>query len=150
MMLWDTLLLSASWLTYNLQWLSSAEISLLGAIYITLTPALLVGWLVLPHQVMRRARDEVLQPIADEFQQTLMQCMPDAKHDTRTITAGTRRLAALKERYDLVCNTFPVWPLGISTVNRLVITVILPTLLPLILPALASLITLLSHTLRFP
>lgn len=149
-MLWDTILLSASWLSRNLLWLSPIEMSLLGAIYIALTPVLLIGWLVLPHQVMMRARDEVLQPIADEFQQALVQCMPSAKHDTRTITTGTRRLAALKERYDLVCNTFPVWPLGISAVNRLVITVILPALLPLILPALASLITLASHTLRFP
>jgi hypothetical protein len=145
-MLWDTLLLSASWLSRNLHWLSPLEMSLLGAIYIALTPALLVGWLILPHQVMMRTRDEVLQPIADEFQQALVQCMPSAKHDTRTITAGTRRLAALKERYDLVCNTFPVWPLGISTVNRLVITVILP----LILASITSLIPLIGQALHLP
>jgi hypothetical protein len=123
---------------------------LLGAIYIALTPTLLIGWLVLPHQVMVKARDTVLQPIADEFQQALTESMSSVKPDTRTVAAGTRRLTALKERYDLVYNTFPVWPLGISAVNRLVVTVILPVLLPLILPSIAALIALIDHVLRFP
>jgi len=119
---------------------------LLAAIYVVLTPSLLIGWLVFPHRVMVRARDETLQPLADEFQQALMQSLSSAEYDMRTVVAGTRRLAALKQRYDLVRNTFPTWPLKINTVSRLVATALLPLMLPLI----ASLISLVSHALGLP
>lgn len=140
-MLWEALLLSAAWLSRNLHWFSTPEMILLGAIYVTLTPALLIGWLVFPHRVMVRARDEVLQPLADEYQQALMQSLSSVEHDTRYIVAETRRLAILKQRYELVRGTFPTWPLEINALGRLVVTVVLPLILPLI----ASLISLVSQ-----
>lgn len=145
-MLWEALLLSAAWLSRNLHWFSVPEMILLGAIYVTLTPALLIGWLVFPHRVMVRARDEVLQPLADEYQHALMQSLSPVEHDTRTIVAETRRLATLKQRYDLVRSTFPTWPLEIDALGRLVVTVILPLLIPLIV----SLISLVIHAPGFP
>ncbi len=145
-MLWEALLLSAAWLSRNLNWFSSPEMILLSTIYVTLTPALLIGWLVFPHRVMVRARDEVLQPLADEYQHALMQSLSSVEHDTRTIVAETRRLAPLKQRYDLVRSTFPTWPLEIDALGRLVVTVILPLLIPLI----ASLISLVIHAPGFP
>ncbi len=149
-MLWDALLLGAAWLSNNLHWFSLLEMILLAAIYVALTPALLIGWLVFPHRVMVRARDEALQPMADEFQQALMQSLSSTEHDTRTIVAETRRLATLKQRFDLVCDTFPTWPLEVNALSRLVATVVLPVLLPLILPLIASLISLVSHALGLP
>lgn len=149
-MLWDALLLGASLLGSNLHWFSSPEIILMGAIYVALTPSLFIGWLVFPHRVMVRARDEALQPLADEFQQALMQSLSSVAHDTGTVVATTRRLAALKQHYDLVRDTFPTWPLEINTVSRLVVTAILPAFLPLILPLMASLISLVSKALRLP
>jgi hypothetical protein len=139
-MLWEALLLSAAWLARNLYWFSYPEMVLLGAIYIVLTPALLIGWLLLPHRVMLKARVRTLQPMADEFEQTLMQSSTGAEHDTPTLVAQTRRLAVLKQRYDLVRDTFPIWPLEVGAASRLVVTAILPVLLPLVLQLLALLI----------
>jgi uncharacterized MnhB-related membrane protein len=137
-MLWDALLLGAALLSNNLHWFSLLEMILLAAIYVALTPALLIGWLVFPHRVMVRARDEALKPMADEYQQALMQSLSSVEHDMRTVVAETRRLTALKQRYDLVRTTFPTWPLEISGLGRLVATVVLPVLLPLISNRLAK------------
>jgi hypothetical protein len=149
-MLWDALLLGVALLGNNLHWLSPLEMILLAAIYVALTPALLIGWLVYPHRVMVSARDEALQPMVDEFQQALMESMSSVEHYRRTAVAETRRLAALKKRYDLARDTFPTWPLEISGLSRLVVTVILPPLFPLILPLIASQISLVSHALGLP
>ncbi len=149
-MLWDTLLLGAAVLSNNLHWFSQLEMILLVAIYIALTPALLIGWLVFPHRVMVSSRDEALQPLAGEFQQALMQSLSSAEHDTRTVVAGTRRLAVLKQRYDLVRSTFPTWPLEINALRSLLVTVILPVIAPLILSLIASLISFISHALGLP
>jgi len=145
-MFWDALFLGTIIISIGKSLFSPFEMVLLAAIYVVLTPSLLIGWLVFPHRVMVRARDETLQPLADEFQQALMQSLSSAEYDMRTVVAGTRRLAALKQRYDLVRDTFPTWPLKINTVSRLVVTALLPLMLPLI----ASLISLVSHALGLP
>jgi len=72
--------------------------------------------------------------------------LSSTERDTRALVAETRRLAVLKQRYDLVRDTFPTWPVEISTISRLVVTVIFP----LILALLTSLITLVSHALGLP
>lgn len=142
-MLWEALLLVASILSRNLYWLSPWDMILLGAIYVVLTPALLVGWLIFPHRVMVKTRDEMLQGLADEYQQTIIQSLSSAEYDTRSLVAGTRRLTALKQRYDLLRDAFPIWPLETNMLSRIVITVILPIILPII----TSLITLALHPL---
>lgn len=149
-MLWDALLFSAAFISSNLRWFSLPEMALLGAIYLALTPSLLIGWLVLPHRMMLKAREKALQPLADEFRQALMQSMSSTEHNTHKIIAVTNHLVALKQRYDLVRDTFPTWPLEINKVSRVVITAILPALLPLILPLTASLISFVGHALGFP
>jgi hypothetical protein len=131
-MLWEALLLVASVLSSNLHWLSFSEMILLGAIYVALTPALLVGWLIFPHQMMVRARDEALQPLAAEYQRALMESLSSGGADTGSVVVETRRLVALKQRYDLARASFPTWPLETSALSRIAVTIILPILLPLI------------------
>src|SRR6266852_151420 len=145
-MVWDALFLSTVIISIAKSLISPFEIVLLAVIYVALTPSLLIGWLLFPHRVMVRARDETLQPLADEFQQALMQSISSVEHDVRTVVARTRRLAALKQRYDLVRDTFPTWPLEIKALSRLTVTVILPIVLSLI----ASLITPVSQALGHP
>ncbi len=142
-MLWEVLLLIASILSRNLIWLSLSEMILLGAIYIALTPALLIGWLLFPHAMMVKARNEMLQPLTDTYQQAFLQSLSSNQYDTRSLVSETRRLTALKQRYDLVHDTFPVWPLETGALSRIAVTVILPLLLPI----LTSLITLALHPL---
>jgi hypothetical protein len=145
-MFWDALFLGTVIISIGKSLFSPVEMVPLAAIYVALTPSLLIGWLLFPHRVMVSAREEALQPLADEFQQTFMQSLSSTPRDTRAVVVGTRRLAALKQQYDLVRDTFPTWPVEISAVSRLVVTVILP----LILPLLASLITLVGHALGLP
>lgn len=142
-MLWVALLLVATVLSRNLNWLSLTEMILLGAIYISLTPALLLGWLIFPHQLMVKARDEALQPLTNEYQQALLQPLSAGTQDTRSVVAETRRLLALKQRYELVRDSFPIWPMEASALSRVGVTVILPLILPLI----TSLVTLALHAL---
>ncbi len=144
-MLWEALLLVASVLSRNLIWLSLSEMILLGAIYVALTPALLVGWLLFPHYIMLKTRNEMLQPLTEQYQQALMQSLSSNEGETRSLVSTTRRLTALKQQYDLLQNTFPVWPLETSALSRLGVTVILPLLIPL----LTSLLTLALHLLGF-
>ncbi len=143
-MFWDALFLSTIVISLIARSLfSPLEMVLLAAVYVALTPSLLIGWLLFPHRVMVNARDEALQPLSDEFQQALMQSLSSTERETGAMVARTRRLAVLKQHYDLVHDTFPTWPVEFSTLNRLVVTVIFPLILPLI----ASLITSVSHTL---
>ena len=64
--------------------------------------------------------------------------MPSITGDTASIVAGTERLLALQDRYKLLRDTFPVWPLEIMQMRRLGIVLILPALLSL-LPTLLDL-----------
>ena len=149
-MFWDALFLSTIIISIAKTLISPLEIFLLALIYVTLTPSLLVGWLFLPHQVMVKARDEALLPLTDQFQQSVMQAMPSAADDTTTIVAGTSRLSALKERYDLVQETFPTWPLEVRELRRVVATGSLPALLPFLLPLLPQLISFVGHLVGIP
>ncbi len=90
---------------------------------------------------MVKARDEALLPLTDHFREAFQQMLPSAADDTATIVAGTSRLSALKERYDLVQETFPIWPLEVRELRRVVATGILPVLLPFLLPFVPQLIT---------
>ncbi|HTK09414.1 MAG TPA: hypothetical protein VL485_19745, partial [Ktedonobacteraceae bacterium] len=118
-LLWEALLLVASVLSRNLYWLSLSEMILLGAIYVVLTPALLIGWLIVPHHMMVKTRDEMLQPLAEEYQRIFLQSLSSTEYDTRSLVSGTRQLTALKQRYDLVRDSFPTWPLETSTLSRI-------------------------------
>lgn len=131
-MLWVALLIVIGVISQNLSKLSTSEIVLLGAVYLTLTPALLLGWLIFPHQMMVKEREEMLQPLTDEYQRTLLQSLQTSASDTRGGVAQTRQLVALKQRYELVRDSFPTWPLETSTLSRIGVTVLLPLLFPLI------------------
>ena len=147
LMLWDALLLSAALLSVGKNLFSPLEMILLGAVYVALIPSLLIGWLLLPHRMMVKARVEALQPLADQFQQALLVTQPSLNNDAKSIKDGTDRLSELKQRYDLVRDIFPTWPLEVHELRRVVAALSLPALLPLLLPLLPQLISLVSHLL---
>jgi hypothetical protein len=119
---------------------SPAEIIIVTASYLVSILALVFGWLALPHHIMLKARKELLQPITDEYQQVVKETMPSITGDTASIVAGTERLLALQDRYKLLRDNFPVWPLEIMQMRRLGVALILPALLSL-LPSFLSLFT---------
>jgi hypothetical protein len=98
---------------------------------------LAIAWLAVPHHVMLQARNEHLKPITEEYEQVLMETRPAGDEQTAHIVAGTERLSALKQRYELVRDTFPTWPLQVVEMRRLTVALLLPALFSL-LPALVS------------
>lgn len=116
------------------------EIIVYTIIYLILIVSLMIGWLALPHQAMVQARDAILQPLTNEYQRVLMETIPAVGEETAQIVTGTERLSALKQRYELVRDTFPTWPLQIVEIRRLAVALLLPALIAL-LPALFALFT---------
>ena len=108
--------------------------------YLILLPAIAIGWLALPHHVMLQARNEHLQPLTEEYERVLMETRPAGDEETAQIVAGTERLAALKQRYELVCDSFPTWPIQVVEMRRLAVALLLPALISL-LPALFDVFT---------
>ncbi len=110
------------------------------ALYLIFILALVIGWLAIPHHWMLLARQEFLQDITNEYQQAVEETRPSLKGDTTAIEAGTKRLSALQDRYKLLRDNFPVWPLEIMQMRRLGVAFIVPALLSL-LPSFLSLFT---------
>lgn len=122
------------------QRLTSPEIILIGACYLICIVSLSIGWLALPHYRMLQARTELLQPLTDEYEQALKDTLPSISGDTATLVAGTERLSTLQDRYKLLRDAFPVWPIEIIQMRRLGVALFLPALLAL-LPALLGWLT---------
>jgi hypothetical protein len=134
--------MSISLLSTGIHPLSRLENVILGAGYVVFTPLLLIGWLASPHRAMKKARDATLQPLADEFQRAIAQAVPSAQDDAAAIKADTDRLAELKRRYELLRDSFPIWPIRIQLLRSLVATAILPlisSLIPLVSNAIVGL-----------
>jgi hypothetical protein len=134
--------MSISLLSTGIHPLSRLENVILGAGYVIFTPLLLIGWLASPHRAMKEARDATLQPLADEFQRAIAQAVPSAQDDAAAIKADTDRLAGLKRRYELLRDSFPIWPIRIQLLRSLVATAILPlisSLIPLVSNAIVGL-----------
>jgi hypothetical protein len=110
----------------------AVDIALLIAAYAVLIPSLLIGWLILPHQIMLKARNAVLQPLTDEYNKIIKEKETIASDVTKEIVARTERLAALTQRYELCHKTFPIWPLEIAQMRQVLLAFILPALIGLI------------------
>jgi hypothetical protein len=98
------------------------------------------AWLALPHQAMVQARNKLLQPLTNEYEQTLSEMLSGTRADVAVINEGTERLAALRKSYEEVRDSIPTWPIEIMQFRGLVTLLILPVLLTL-LPLLLGLFT---------
>lgn len=136
MLLWDALLIYTEWTSSKISVFSSVEISLLSAIYIALVPLVLLGWTLLPHFAMVKARDAYLQPLSDELYQLLTQNRDSTNVNTETMKETTDRLTELERRITFVRSTFPTWPVELMALGRLLVALILPPLIAFLLPKL--------------
>jgi hypothetical protein len=120
----------------------SDRILILGDVVFYLLAAMLPlrAWLALPHQAMVQARNKLLQPLTNEYEQTLGEMLSGARGDVTAIREGTERLAALRKSYEEVRDSIPTWPIEIMQFRGLVTLLILPVLLTL-LPLLLGLFT---------
>lgn len=109
-----------------------AETWVAGMIYLVALPLLFLDWLWGPHRAMLAMRDESLKPWADEFQRSIPEAVPSAQDDAGKIKATTDRLAEIKRQYELLKESYPVWPIQTPALNRLVATSLLPLITSLL------------------
>jgi len=102
------------------------EVLLLSSIYLILTPLLFYSLLWSPHKALLHARDEILKPLADEFQRESSESIPLGKNKARALKSKTDRLYEIKRQYELIRESFPEWPLDTNSLRNLVTTSILP------------------------
>ncbi len=105
------------------------EAVLFSIIYLIMAPILLSGWLLSPHTAMQEALNDTLRPLSEQIENTIISTMPSANSTSSEIKEGTDRLVELKRRYDLLANTYPLWPAQIRQIRRLAATVSLPALI---------------------
>lgn len=111
---------------------STLDVVVLIAAYVILAPALMLGWLIMPHLLMLKERDAVLKPLVDEYQTILESPQPMTETGTASILADNDRLSAIKRRYSLIVDTFPTWPLEVTQFRRLIAALSLPALISLV------------------
>ena len=104
------LVMNGAFLTGKFTPFSLGEAIVIGIIYLALIPTLLLGWTLIPHQVMVAGANEVLQPLADKFKTNISTGTPTDGEPSAAIKEDTDKLSELKRRYDLLQDTFPLWP----------------------------------------
>ena len=106
--------------------LGRMEIIILGLVYLVLTPFLFYSLLWSPHRALIKAREDALKPLAEEYQQVSMQDIHSKKKNVDAIKSKTDHLIEIKRQYQLIEETFPVWPLDIRSLRSLLATSVLP------------------------
>lgn len=106
--------------------LGRVEIIILTAIYVVATPILFYSLMWSPHRALVRAREDALRPLAEEFQRVSTGQIPTGRGNVEAIKARTDHLVEIQRQYDLIKDTFPVWPLHIGALRGLVATAVLP------------------------
>jgi hypothetical protein len=106
--------------------LGRVEIIILGLIYLILTPLLFYSLMWSPHRALLWAREDALKPLADEYQQAFAQGKPSRRINVDAIKSKTDQLVEIKRQYELIRDSFPIWPLDISSLRSLLATSILP------------------------
>ncbi|GAC1400164.1 MAG: hypothetical protein NVS4B12_05150 [Ktedonobacteraceae bacterium] len=104
------LVINEAFLTGKFTPFSLGEAIVIGVVYLALIPTLLLGWTLVPHQVMVAGRNEVLQPLADSFKTTINIGTPKTGESSADIKEDTDKLSELKRRYGILDDTFPQWP----------------------------------------
>lgn len=104
----------------------------LGIIYLVLLPFVFANWLWFPHQALLDAREKVLAPLAEEFKLAAIQNSQLKDETTETIKARTERLTEIKKQYELIRDTFPIWPLQVQPLRNLLATSIMPAVTSLL------------------
>ena len=104
------LVMNAAFLTGTFTYFSFGEAVVIGLVYLALIPTLLLGWTLIPHQVMVNGANEVLQPLADSFKTNIDTDTPRPSESSLEIKEDTDKLAELKRRYGILDDTFPLWP----------------------------------------
>jgi hypothetical protein len=112
-------------------------VHLIIPLHVALSMACFFGPLLAAHRGMKKAKEEILNEIAQQFQSDYLQIHANLAGDAETFKKGTEKIKELRAFYTLT-DEFPVWPFDVQTFRRYLLTVPTP-LLPL-LPKLIELL----------
>ena len=104
---------------------------LIVPLHIALSIACFFGPLLAAHRGMRRAKDELLNQIARQFQADYSQIHDRLTGDAEILKKGTEKIQGLRAFYTLT-DEFPVWPFDVQTFRRFLLTVPAPLFPPLV------------------
>ena len=105
-------------------------VHLIIPLHVALSMACFFGPLLAAHRGMRKAKEELLQEIARQFQTDYSQIRLSLTGDAETFKKGNEKIKELRAFYTLT-DEFPVWPFDVQTFRRFLLTVPSP-LLPLL------------------
>lgn len=112
-------------------------VHLIIPLHVAVSMACFFGPLLAAHKGMKKAKEEILNEIARQFQADYSQIHANLAGDAETFKKGTEKIKELRAFYTLT-DEFPVWPFDVQTFRRYLLTVPTP-LLPL-LPKLIGLL----------
>jgi hypothetical protein len=95
-------------------------------VYVLMVPASLILPMLSAHNAMREARNERLNEIAQEFEQTLSEASVTKATNVADIKEANEKLKELQTRYNLVAESFPTWPMPARLFRNFSITASLP------------------------
>lgn len=102
------------------------DILLFWVLYVLTVPASLLLPMLSAHNAMQEARNEKLNEIAREFEQTLAEASVTKADSAQAIKEANERLKELQTRYKIVADSLPTWPLPVRLVRNFSITASLP------------------------
>lgn len=107
-------------------------------LHLSLAIACFFGPLLAAHSGMRKAKEDLLNEIARQFQVDYEQIHDSLTGDAEVLKKGTEKIKELRAFYTLT-DEFPVWPFDTQTFRRFLITVPAP-LIPVLIAILQKLI----------
>jgi hypothetical protein len=100
---------------------------LVGFYLVLLPSAFTLLWR--PHVLMDKRRDEILKPLAKEFNATILASEPQPADDAAQLRAHGDRLQELSRQLKLLDDACPAWPLRLRRLRPVVVTAVLPVVI---------------------
>jgi hypothetical protein len=108
--------------------LARSDILIFWASYILSIPISLIAPMLAAHGAMQKTRNEKLDEIAREFENTLSDAGVTKTGDAEAIKKANEKLEELRIRYRIVAESFPTWPVPERLFRNFSITASLPLL----------------------
>jgi hypothetical protein len=125
----------------TLQFRWTTEIIVALGVYIVVAPAVFFAPLSVAHNVMKEAKNRLLQQIAQRFETEYRSIQNKLSGDISGLASGLKALEELQSLYDTT-SKFPVWPFNAANMRRFGTSYISPIILALVIDLITNLLNL--------
>jgi hypothetical protein len=112
---------------------------ILWGLYLLLAPVIFFLPLGVAHSTMKKAKDEYVSRISDQFDLEIEKIYPQLSSDTQQFKLGIEKIEQLQRLYNIT-SRFPVWPFNHTNLVRFSSSVLTPLALSLLTILLESMI----------